>query len=164
MRALREHLHVLSIVLVNLAALQYLQRDATIGVVSKERTTTRLANVLHDTTDANRPVELVLQEDMQLCIFHVLEVGHIAAKGVANEADDVLEVVVTKLAAIEQTQVTEYLLLRINKHTSDDLLPEDRIALQAVWHNIIDVLDEDNVALQVVEILDERTMPTRTEQ
>ena len=57
--ALREHLHVLGIVLVNLAAFEDLQRDAAIGIVSEERTASRFADVLHNATNANRTIKQI---------------------------------------------------------------------------------------------------------
>ena len=81
-----------------------------------------------------------------------------------DESDDFLKVVVRVLVAVEQTKVTEYLLLYLNEHTSDDLLPKDCIAFQTVGHYIIYVLDEDNVALEVVEILDECAVTARAEE
>ena len=138
--ALGEHLHVGFVVLVYLTAFEDLEGDASVGIVGSA------------------------QEDTEFCILHILQARHIETEGMPHEADDVLEVVVAVLAAVEQTQIGEDLLLYLDEETGNDLFPEDCIGLQSVGHNVVDVLDEDDVAAQIVEVLDECTMASGSEE
>ena len=164
MRALREHLHILGIVLVNLAALEDLQRDAAIGIVSEERTASRFADILHNTANANRSVQLVPQEEMQVGILQILQARHIAAKRMTDKANHLGTFCLTVFTIVEKAQVGKHLLLHLNQNTCDNLLPEDGIGFQSVGHHIVDVLDEDDVAIEVVEILDESAVSAWTEE
>ena len=68
------------------------------------------------------------------------------------------------LACIEQTDVFECLLLEGNQHTSNNLLEAHGGVFQTVGHYIIDILDENHISIDIVEVLNQSTMTTRTEQ
>ena len=90
MRTFGEHLHVLLIALVDLTALENLQRYRTILVIGKERTATGLTHVLHNTADAHRTVQFLTQVDDELSIFQFLDVVLPTAEVTLYETDDLL--------------------------------------------------------------------------
>ena len=164
MSALGEHLHILLVRLVNLAGLQNLQANGTILIIGQERATTRLAYILYYATHAHGAIELLAQVDNQVGIFQLLDVSLATAEVVLYEANDFLNLLVGVLARIQQLEIFEGFLLQSNQNTSDDLFPQNGIALQTVGHYIVNVLHKDNVGLNLVQILNQRTMSTWTEQ
>ena len=68
------------------------------------------------------------------------------------------------LSAIQQFEVFECLLLESNQYTSDQLLVCNSFVLQTIWNYVVNVLDEDNVCIEVVQVFDQCTVTTRTEQ
>ena len=61
-------------------------------------------------------------------------------------------------------QFVEHFLLLGNQHTRKELLIAHGVAFEAIWHHIVDILDEDDIRVLLVEILDERTVSTWTEE
>ena len=164
MCSLGEHLHIGLVGLVNLTALENLQGYRSILVVGQERTTTGLSYVLYYTAHAHRTVQLLAQIDHQISIFQILDICLTATEVVLHETDNLLEFLMVILTAVEQSQISKGLLLQGNQHTGNNLLVLYCIALQPVGHHIIDVLDEDDISINLVEVLNQGTMTTRTEE
>ena len=72
MRTLCEHLRIVRIIFVYLAALEYLQADGTITIISKERSATWFANILHYSTYTHRAIKLLLKICHKFCAFQVV--------------------------------------------------------------------------------------------
>ena len=70
----------------------------------------------------------------------------------------------TVRAAIQQFQIFESLFLESYKYTSQQLLIGNRVSLQAVRNHIVNILNEYNISIQIIQILNQCTMTTRTEQ
>ena len=68
------------------------------------------------------------------------------------------------MSAIQQFQVFKCLLLQCNQYTGQQFLVSHGISFQAVGHHIINVLDKYNIGIQVVQVLNQGTVTTRTEQ
>lgn len=83
--ALGEHLHILGIALVNLAALKDLQTYCAVLIIGKERTTARLTYVLNNAAYTDRTVELRAQIDNEVGILKILDVRLATAQVVLNE-------------------------------------------------------------------------------
>ena len=164
MSALGKHLHVFLVALVDLAALQNLERHGAVLIVGKERAAARLTHILHHAADAHRAVQLLLQIDHEVGILQFLDVSLAAAEVTLHEADDLLQLLVVILALVESLQVSESLLLERHEHTGDNLLVVHGVLLQAVGHHVVDILDEDDVGVDVVQVLNECAMASGTEQ
>ena len=158
MCTLGKHLHILLIRLVNLRALQNLQRYGAVLIIGKEWATTRFTDILHDATDAHRTIQLAAK------IVSILLLSlRIGAEVFANKLGHFCQLLISS-AFIQNTQILKGFLLQGYQHTSDNLLPDDGICLQTIRNNVVDILDEDDISLYLVEVLDEGTMATRTEQ
>ena len=68
------------------------------------------------------------------------------------------------LATVKQTEVSKSLLLQGNQDTGNHLLVFHGVTLQTVGYHIVDVLDEDHIGIDLVQILNQCTMTTGTEQ
>ena len=68
------------------------------------------------------------------------------------------------LASIQQAQILEGFLLQRYQYASYDLLPLNGIVLQAIGHHVVDILHKDNVSLNLVQVLNQSTVSTWTEQ
>ena len=66
--------------------------------------------------------------------------------------------------AIQQFQIFKYLLLQSNQYPRNQLFIRNSILFQAIGHHIIYILDKDNIGIQVIQILNQRAVPSRTEQ
>ena len=66
--------------------------------------------------------------------------------------------------AVQQLQVGKCLLLQSDEHTGYQLLVQYGITFQLIGHYIIYVLDEDYISIKIVQVFNQRAMPTRTEQ
>ena len=55
-------------------------------------------------------------------------------------------------------------LLLGDQHAGEDLLVTNGVFLEPVGHYIVDIFDEDDVGILAVEVLDERSVSTRTEE
>ena len=91
MGAFGEHLYILGVALVYLAAFEYLQTDRAVVVVSEEGTSARLAHVAYNSAHAHRAVELFAQIDDQFGILKVLYVALAAAQVVLDKAYHLLQ-------------------------------------------------------------------------
>ncbi len=158
MGSLREHLHIGGVVLVDLGALENLERDGTILVIGQERTTTRLTHVLYHATDTHRAIQFATE----VVGIDLVTLGT-AAETVLYKVSHLLQVSLGS-TGIELMEVSEGLLLQGYQYTGDNLLPLDGLGLQAVGNDIIDILDEDDISLDLIEILNQGTMTTGTEE
>ena len=87
--------------------------------------------------------------------------------GVLHYAADTDRTIQFRTLFIAQVGVLERLedaLLLRYQHTGKDLFVTNRIFLETVRHHIINVFDENDIGILLVEVLDERTMTTRTEE
>ena len=164
MGALGEHLHILLVRLVNLAGLQNLQADSTILIIGQERTTTRLADILNDTTNTHRTIQFLVKVNNQVGIFQFLDVCLATAKVLLHETNYLFNLLVSIFASIQQLKILERFLLQGNQHTCYDLFPQYGVALQPIRHHVINVLHKNNVGIYLVQVLNQRTMSTWTEQ
>ena len=164
MCSLFEHAHVLLIVLVYLAALKYLQADSAILVVCEEWSTTWFSHVLNHSTNTYRTVEFLLEEDYQLGIFKFLDVILLAAEVILHKADDLLKSLMTVGTALKHLKIVEHLLLKSNQDTCNYLFVCHCLRLQTVWHHIVNVLDEHHIGRDFIEVLNECSMSSWTEQ
>ena len=108
--SLGEHTHICLVALVYLAALKNLKRYRAILVVCKERTATRLADILYDTADTHRTVEFLAKVCLQRLVVHCCCLRIAQTEVVLNELQDFLKLVVTYLA-LEFTEIVESLCL-----------------------------------------------------
>lgn len=92
-------------------ALQNLQGDGTILIVSEEWSTTRFSDILHHTTYTHRAVQLVAQINDEIRILQVLDVCFAAAEVLLYEADYLLNLFMGILTSIQQAQILESFLL-----------------------------------------------------
>ena len=90
-----EHLYIFLVGSINLAALQYLEANGTILIICKERATSRLANILHNSTNPHRTVEFIPQVNDKLGILKFLNVNLAAAKVTLIETDDFLKLLMS---------------------------------------------------------------------
>ena len=60
----------------------------------------------------------------------MLEARHVSMKRVTHEANHLFQVGMTVVAALQQVQVAERLLLYAHQHTSQHLLPQHGIGLE----------------------------------
>lgn len=162
--AVLEHLHVLLIGCVYLAALKYLEADGVVGVVGEERASAWFANVLHHTAHANWSVELIAEIDGEFGIFEVLKFWIAATEFVAEESDYLFELSVGISAAVEQSEIVEGLLLLADEYAGNEFLVFCCLWLETVWHNVVDILDEDDVGIEVIEIFDEGSVASWAEE
>ena len=65
---------------------------------------------------------------------------------------------------IKQTDVIESALLQRYENTSYDFLKAHRWVFQAVGYHIIYILNKDNISIDVVQVFNQRSMTTWTEQ
>ena len=68
------------------------------------------------------------------------------------------------MSAIQQAQVIESLCLQSYQHAGQQFLVSNGITFQTVGHHIINVLDEYHISIQVVQVFNQRTVTTRTEE
>ena len=68
------------------------------------------------------------------------------------------------LAAVEQFEIFECLLLLAYQHTCDEFFVFHCLGLQAVWHHIVNVLDEDDVGIEVVQVFNQRAVTSWAEE
>ncbi len=69
-----------------------------------------------------------------------------------------------EITALKESEIVEYLFLGAYKNSGNQLLVCHGLVLQTVRHNIVDILDEDDVGIKVVEVLNKRSVTTRTEK
>ena len=50
------------------------------------------------------------------------------------------------------------------QHTGKDLFVTHRVFLQPIRYHVIDILDEDDVCVLLIQVLDQRTVTSRTEE
>ena len=140
--------------ILNLAGLQNLVLNAPVLLFHQERTATRLAFILYHSAHANRPVQrsthtfggvraqfkrqLLVQE-----ILDILQVGH---------------------SQIQLAQVTECLGLLAHQNTCQQPFIANCRVFQTVRHNVVNVLNKHDICILLAQILDERSVTTRTEQ
>ena len=158
MSTLREHLHIFLVRLINLTGLQNLQANSTILIISQERTTTRLTDILHHATDAHWAIQLLTQ----VCSIHLLAL-RIDAEVLLNKLCNLSKLSIVN-SCIQQTQIFESLLLQFYQYTSNNLLPDNCFRLQTVRHDIINILHKDNICFNLIKVLYQGTMTTGTEQ
>ena len=121
-RTFFKHILLLRVVHVNLRTFEDLQGNRTVAVVSKERTAARLAYVLHHAADTHRTVQLLFQVNHQFSIFQVLRFGVLAEQLLLYKLQDVENLLVRVLAAVQQLQIGKSLLLQSDEHTGNQLL------------------------------------------
>ena len=78
--------------------------------------------------------------------------------------DHLFYLLVRIFTALNQLQVVEDLLLNGNQYTGNHLLPDNRCTLEAVGYDIVNVLYEDHISIHIVQVFDQGTVSTRTEQ
>ena len=161
--ALCEHLHVLLVVLVNLARLEDLQRDGAVLVVGEERAAARLADVLDDAANTHGTIELLAQINDQLFVGQTVNVGT-TAEGELNKVLDLLELEVVEVVLVQLLQVLEHQLLQLYEHAGNHLLIVDSIGLQTVGYDVVDVLDEDDVGINLVQVFNQGAVTAGTEE
>ena len=83
--AFLEHAYILLVVCINLARLKNLRTNSSVVVVAEERTATRLAYILHYTTNADRSIELSLEVFSQFGICQFCSASLLAAQCCLNE-------------------------------------------------------------------------------
>ena len=164
MCALLEHRLLFRVFHVDLRAFQDLERYGTVGIVCQERASARLAYILHHAAHTHRTVQLLAQVNDQVGIFHILDVFLAATQLLLYETDDVFQLFVAVMPAIQQFQVIECLLLKGYQYTGKQFLIRNGIGFQAVRDHIVDVLDEHDVGIQVVQVLNQCPMTARTEE
>ena len=162
--ALGKHVHVLLVRLVNLAGFENLQADGAVLIVGEERTAARLTDIFHDAADAHRPVKFLAQVDDEVGILKVLDVRLAAAEVLLYEADNFLYLLVGVLARVEQAHIVEGFLLEGDEHAGYNLLPLYGVSLEAVGYDVVDVLDEDDVGINLVEVLNQCSVASGTEE
>ena len=159
-----EHLHIFCIVLVNLAALKNLRTKGAILIESQEGATAGLTNILHDTTNTHWPIEFFLQVDYQVRIFKLLDILPTTAKITLNEMNDLLKFLMVVAPRLQVFQVIESFLLSLYEYAGNNFLPLDSISFQTVWDDIVDILDEDDISVDFIEVLNQCTVTSRTEE
>lgn len=162
--AFLEHLDVVGVLLVNLAAFKDLEREGAVAVIDEERTSARFTDVLDHTADTDRTVQFRLHVDDEVGVFEILDLWVTDAKVVAHETDDAFELGVCVFAAFEQFHVFEGLLLHRDENAGDELLIGDGIVFQTVGHDVVDILDEDDISVEVVQVLNQSAMATGPEE
>ena len=95
-----EHLYIFLVGGINLAALQYLQANGAVLIICEERSSSRLADILHNSTNPHRAVELLAQVDDEVGILQFLNVGLAAAQVTLYETYDFLKLLVSVTARI----------------------------------------------------------------
>ena len=58
----------------------------------------------------------------------------------------------------------KYLLLQSNQYPRNQLFIRNSILFQAIGNHIIYILDKDNIGIQIIQVLNQRAVPPRTEQ
>ena len=164
MCTLFEHGFLFRVVHINLRTFQNLQGNGSIRIIGQERTTARFAHILHHTANTHRTIQFLTQIDDQISIFQLFQVRSAATQLLLYEADNGFQLFVTIMSAIQQFQVFKCLLLQRNQYTSQQFLVSHCISFQAVGHHIINVLDKYDISIQVVQVLNQGTVTTRTEQ
>ena len=67
-------------------------------------------------------------------------------------------------AAIQQFQIFKRLLLKSHQYPGNQFLVSNGFVLQAVGHHIINILNKYNIRIQVVQVFNQSTVTTGTEQ
>ena len=148
-------LHQVCILLGNLARLGNLQLLATQVVTHPERTTTRLALILHHAADTDRTVEALLHK-LQRCTLRKL-----AAKLLTEELNGLS---LNILATLNGSKQLERTLLKTQKLARKHTLICYGVGLALVGSHVVDVLHKDDVGIELIEVGDECSMTRRAEQ
>ena len=80
------------------------------------------------------------------------------------KADYLLNLSVSVRTRLKYAQVSECLLLSVDKYACQHLLIQYGIGLDTVGYYVIDILNEHYICINVVEVLDEGAMAAWTEQ
>ena len=112
--------------------------------------------------DMDAPIVEV--EDHQFGIFEVLRFGILAEKLFLQELENFHDLLVRILSAVEQFEVFECLFLQGHEYAGNQFFISNGVGFQFIGYYVVDILDEDNISVEIVQVLDQCTVPTRTEQ
>ena len=81
-----------------------------------------------------------------------------------QELENFHDLLVRILSAVEQFEVFECLFLQGHEYAGNQFFISNGVGFQFIGYYVVDILDEDNVGVEIVQVLDQCTVTTRTEQ
>ena len=105
-----------------------------------------------------------MQPCCQLLVCLACKVLASAAEGILYETGYFPELGIGVLFSVKQPQVFKNLFLYAYQNSGQQLLIGDGVVLEMIGYHIVNILDKDDVGVQVIEVLNEGTVTSGTEQ
>ena len=152
------------IVHVDLAALENLERDTPVGIVSEEGATAGFADIAHHAADAHRAVESTIEIVEEFESFEGFSGVAVAVKIFFDELQHLVQALFAHIARFEFFEIGESTGLQADEQTGKHLFVSDGVGFQPVGADIVDGFDEDHIGIEVVEVFDQGAVSAGAEE